>query len=205
VTDKQRLAKLRRAEAALKKTTQGYTPTGPNWRLAMKLINEVEADLATPPIPQLGPLVENGLSTMLHSPTHVTSGVTWPDGKPYMAFDAAFGAGGRKVLAVEALKVTRGSSAQGGDAFYATGRSGIRYWYGHLDVAPAVGKTFRKGQVVGRVKFGPGEPPGGPHAHLGLDVTSLGLPSLLYGKTGHGPDYTFGSPTIGAQLAKGLA
>jgi hypothetical protein len=207
MTDKQRAAKLDRAVRQLMQTLEGYktAPNGPRWKAAMALLDELATDLKRPPIPQLGPLVKDGLATNLVSPTHVTSGVDWPAGKPYPAFDAGFLAGGRPVLAVEALKVTRDSSAQGGDAFYATGASGIRYWYGHLDSAPAVGRTFRKGETVARVKFGPGQPPGGPHAHLGLDVTPLGLPPLKWGRDGNGPPYTFGAPTIGAQLAKGLA
>lgn len=208
MTDKQRAAHLAKAVAALKRTEAGYTkaPNGPRWRAAMAELELVIADLRRPPVPALGPLVAGGLSTLLMAPTHLTDGVKWPNAiESYPAFDDAFGDGGRAILAVEALKVTRPSSAQGGDAFYATGASGIRYWYGHLDSAPAVGATFRKGQVVGRVKHGPGQPPGGPHAHLGLDVTPLGLPMLRYGRNGNGPDYTFGSPTIGAQLAKALA
>ena len=214
MNDKQRAAKLTAGVRELKLTAKGYTeaPSGPHWRKGLAAIEAVRADLARPvvKVPQLGPLVAAGLSTLLMVPTHMTDGAEWPsDHEIYVAFDAAFGQGGRAVLAVEALKVTRGSSAQGGDAFYATGASGIRYWYGHLDVAPRVGAAFRKGQTVGHVKFGPGQPPGGPHAHLGMDVTPLGLPMLLYGgqrKASDRPrDYTFGSPTIGAQLAKGLA
>lgn len=52
MTDKQRLAKLERAEVLLKKTQQGYHPTGTFWQPAMRLINEVQADLkpSTPPV-----------------------------------------------------------------------------------------------------------------------------------------------------------
>lgn len=207
MTDKQRAAKLARARRELERTQDGYmqSPNGPRWRAAFAILDELAADLRRPPVPALGPLTAGGLALSLMAPTHKTDGATWPAGQPYIAVDSGFGAGGRPVLAVEALRVTRDSSAQGGDAFYATGASGIRYWYGHLDRAPAVGARFRKGQTVGRIKFGPGQPPGGPHAHIGLDVTPLGMPPLRYGATGRGPQYTFGSPTIGAQLAKGLA
>lgn len=51
MTDKQRLAKLQRAEALLRKTTRGYTPTGGYWEPAMKLLDEVQADLKSPPPP----------------------------------------------------------------------------------------------------------------------------------------------------------
>lgn len=207
MTDRQRAALLRSALADFRKTTEGYKtrPNGPNWRRGMGKAERLLDDLMFV-VPQLGPLVQGGLATSLHAPTHKTHGVDWPDGKPYIAFDSGFGKAGAPVLAVEALVVTRDSSAQGGDAFYATGASGIRYWYGHLEGrAPAVGTRFRKGQRVGTIDSGPGQSPGGPHAHLGLDVTPLGLPPLKWGRDGDGPDYTFGSPTIGAQLAKGLA
>ena len=48
MTDKQRLAKLEQAEKWLKRTKDGYHPTGPNWQPAMKLLDEVEADLRAP-------------------------------------------------------------------------------------------------------------------------------------------------------------
>lgn len=209
MNDRERARRLRAALKQLEQAKEPYVthPHGPRWEAGRGGILAVVKDLERPrvKVPQLGPVVAGGLSVMLLSPTHKTDGVSWPDGEIYPAIDTGMGAGGRPILAVEALKVTRGSSAQGGDAFYATGVSGIRYWYGHLDVAPAVGRTFRKGERVGRIKFGPGQPPGGPHTHLGLDVTPLKIATLKYGRTGRGPDYTFGSPTIGAQLTKALA
>lgn len=212
-TDAQLARRIDGAVKQLKQTRAGYLeqPNGPRWRAAIPVLEGVARELRAPvvKVPQLGPVVKDGLATLLMAPTHMTSGAEWPeDHEIYVAFDAGFGAGGRPVLAVEALKVTRSSSAQGGAAFYATGASGIRYWYGHLDSAPRVGSALRKGAVVGRIKFGPGQPPGGPHAHLGLDVTPLGIPRLLYGgqtkRTDKPVDYKFGSPTIGAQLSKML-
>ena len=217
MTNRQLAAKVDAALKQLKGTRAGYLeqPNGPRWRVAIPTLELVARELRAPAVkvPPLGPLVKDGLATLLMAPTHLTTGVDWtPKGDGigfYTAFDAGFGAGGRPVLAVEALKVTRRSSAEGGEAFYATGASGIWYWYGHLDRTHAPGVTFRKGELVGLIKHGAGQPPGGPHAHLGLDVTPLGIPRLLYGgqrkPTDRPQNYTFGSPTIGAQLAKSLA
>jgi murein DD-endopeptidase MepM/ murein hydrolase activator NlpD len=207
VTDKQRAALLRSLLADAHRTREGYvtSPGGPWWTKVDAKAKRLLADLELV-IPQLGPLVAGGLPTMLQAPTHISHGVDWPGGVKYPAFDTGFDKAGLAVLAVEALTVTRESGSQGGDAFYATGTSGIRYWYAHLEgTAPAKGTRFRKGQKVGTIDGGFGQSPGGPHSHLGIDVTPLGLPALKWGRDGDGPEYTFGSPTIGAQLAKGLA
>lgn len=200
MTDKQRAALVRSAVADLKRTAEGYKthPNGPNWRAALGKFDKLVADLTRPPVPNLGPVVENGLAVLLMAPTHMTSGVGYP------AFDTAFGQAGRWVIAPEALTVTRDSSARGGDAFYATGASTLAYWFGHIDTAPAVGTKFRKGQRIARVA-NISAAHGGPHAHLGVDARPLIDSHLLWGANGDGPPYTYGAPTIGAQLAKGLA
>ena len=199
MTNKQRIAKLHAAEKALKRTTRGYTPNGAHWKTALRLLNDVRADLARPPVPPLGPLVQDGLSVLLFAPTHETSGLLAVTGSHYPAFDSEFGQIGRWVIAPEALTVTRDSSSQGGDAFYATGASGLKFWFGHLSVAPAKGTKFRKGQRIGQIAS-----IARPHVHLGIDARPLIGRDLKWGRDGNGPPYTFGSPTIGAQLAKAL-
>lgn len=189
MTDRQRLAKLRQAEAELKKTTRGYTPNGVHWRTAMALIDEVQADLEPPPLPSLGPLWIPGKSVLDHDLTHATSGIPL-----YPAYDDAF-AQGTVILAVEPMTVFRQSSANPGKAFYAKGKSGLRYWYGHLDRTHAVGTRFAKGDAVGKVAAN--ALGGGPHVHLGINAELI----LGAGKQfRHHTNYTHGAPTVGAQL-----
>jgi len=195
---------LAQAHGLLKATTKGYDPFAPNWRAAMKLIDGVEAQLHQPPVPNLGPVVRGDKSVLLWAPTHNTDGVKRRTGSDYPAFDSAFGEVGAVVVAPERLKVTRQSSAQGADAFYATGVSGLRYWFGHIVSSPATGTWVDKGQrisVVARIAAADG----GPHLHLGIDARNVIGRELRWGRNGRGPDYTFGSPTIGKQLAAALA
>ena len=188
MTDKQRLAKLVEAERRLKLTTRGYSPNGVHWRTAMALIDEVEADLASH-VPNLGPIVQDGKSILLQDCTHITDGLGWP------AFDDGFQAG-RAVIAPEACVVDDNtSSAQGGDAFYITGSSGIRYWVGHITSVPALNKRFAKGARMTTISADHPR----PHVHLGVDARKL-LGHHLISHT----DYTHGAPTIGAQLARGI-
>jgi hypothetical protein len=190
--------KLAKAHGLLKETVRGYDPRGSKWRPAMALIDQVQDELAAPKVPVLGPSVAGDKSVMLFAPTHNTDGLVG-----YPAFDSGWQAG-RRVLAVERLKVTRQSSAAGADAFYATGVSGIDYWYGHIVQAPATGSWFDKGDQVGTIaRIAASQ--GGPHLHLGLNTVRLIGHTLAYGRTGHGPDYTMGSPTIGVQLTKALS
>jgi hypothetical protein len=143
-----------------------------------------------PVVPALGPVVKGGQSVLAHDCTHATDGVPL-----YPAFDDAF-AQGVSIIAPEALTVTRQSTSRPGQAFYATGKSGIRWWFGHLEASPAVGKVFAKGTIVGRTcvnTIG-----GGPHVHVGVNVEAL------WGKgkeLAHHKNYTHGAPTIGAQLS----
>ena len=67
MTDKQRAAKLEAAVRELKRTAAGYleAPNGPRWRNGLAGIEAVVKDLRRPPIPQLGPLVLDGLATLL--------------------------------------------------------------------------------------------------------------------------------------------
>lgn len=191
MTDRQRLTKLLAAEQALKRTRNGYTPTGVHWRTAMKLINEVQRDLTPSPVPNLGPVWRGGKSVLNHDLTHPTSGIPL-----YPAFDDAF-VQGRVIIAPEAITVTRDSSANPGDAFYATGQSKIRWWFGHLRAAPKVGTKFVKGEQVGTVA--PNSVGGGPHVHVGVNV------ELLLGagrELVHHTNYTHGAPTVGSQLER---
>lgn len=150
------------------------------------------------PVPELGPLWPGGASILSQQLTHATDGMPGDD-RDWPALDDGWIAG-RTVLAVENLTVTDDSGAAGGDAFFAKGASGIRYWYGHLQSAPAVGRTFRKGDAVGRIAY-----MSRAHVHLAVRTLEwLGI-SLRYGATGAGPDYTFGSPTIGTQLREALS
>ena len=199
MTDRQRLALAKQIRADYRHTAEGYLthPTGPQWRKVEAGMARLIADLDRKPVPALGPVLEDGLPILLLAPTHNTDGV--PN---HPAFDAGFGQAGRWVLAPEFLTVTQQSSAQGGDAVYAKGRSGINYWIGHISPAPATGRQFKKGERMSRVA----DQAGTDHVHWGLDVRALtGGVGLAYGRDGDGPDYTWGSPTIGAQLTKLMA
>jgi len=146
-------------------------------------------------MPDLGPLYNGGASVLYHQLTHNTDGIPY-----YPAYDDGW-IGGLLVLAVEDMIVSKASSASPGDAFYATGKSKLNYWYGHLISAPAVGRTFRKGDYVARIYYQGSK----SHVHLGIDARPLIHSTLLYGSTGHGPDYSYGSPPVGTQLKEALA
>lgn len=160
--------------------------------IAIQLMKDAaKPDAPKPPkLPPLGPVVSGGKSVLDHDCTHATGGI-----KLYPAFDDAFGAG-RSVIAPEPITITKSSSSRPGDACYAEGLSGIRYWFGHLVVAPPVGKKFGKGQKIGAVcqnNIG-----GGPHVHVGVNVERLwGVGRQLV----HHTNYTHGAPRIGTQLA----
>jgi len=164
----------------------------PTWEALLRFIpKEGKALLPQLPlIPDLGPVVKGGQSVLDHDCTHATGGIPL-----YPAFDDAF-AQGLTIIAPEPLTVTRQSSSRPGHAFYATGSSGIRYWFGHLDALPAVGMKFAKGTRIGRTCANPIG--GGPHVHVGVNVETL------WGKgreLAHHTNYTHGAPTIRAQLA----
>lgn len=199
MTDKQRDALLRSAMADLRKTEEGYkdNPNGPNWENAFRKLNQLQQDLGRPPVPALGPVLEGDARAMLaYAPTHNTDGVPG-----YPAFDAGFGQAGRWVLAPEKITIQRQSGAQGGDAVFARGQSGIDYWIGHITPAPANGTVFLKGAKISRIA----NQVATDHVHWGLDVRPLTGQSLKYGRDGNGPDYTYGSPAIGIQLKEMLS
>ena len=201
MTDKQRLALLREAVDHLESTKQGHVQwaadgrTGPHWKEAMRELKALEKSLIPVAVPQLGPVWVGGPSVLRHDLTHLTSGIPL-----YPAFDDAF-VQGRAIIAPENLEVIAPStSSNPGEAFYARGRSRIRYWFGHLDRSPSIGAKFAKGVMVGRVA--PNSIGGGPHVHVGVNV------ELLFGQGKqllHHTNYTHGAPTIGEQLRKLLA
>jgi hypothetical protein len=197
MTDKQIAALLVSCRADLKKTVEGYKthPNGTWWSRAMPKLDKAIKALAVPPVPALGPVLEDGLDILLLAPTHNTDGVPH-----HPAFDTGFGQAGRWVIAPEKISITAQSGAQGGDAVFAQGVSRIGYWIGHISPAPATGRVFLKGARISRIA----NQAATDHVHWGLDVRALIWKDLLYGANGNGPDYTWGSPTIGAQLAKGM-
>lgn len=159
---------------------------------AQKLIQE-EKNALQPRVPALGPMYSGGSSILQHDLTHATSGIPY-----YPAFDTAFNTG-TACIAPEGMVVTRASSSKPGDACYATGDSGIRYWFGHLKQAPAVGKRFKKGAVFGYVA--PNNVGGGPHLHVGVNVEGIWGPKK---QLVHKTNYSHGAPLIGYQLAAKL-
>ena len=141
--------------------------------------------------PDLGPVTPGGVTVLAHDLTHATGGL---DGYP--AFDDAFSAG-VLVIAPEPLKITAHGSTRrrdgqpNGRSVSATGDSGIRYWFGHIEQPEATGSRVAKGGRIAVVSGNHEE----PHLHLGIDARPL---------TGfefeHHTDYTHGAATVGAQL-----
>lgn len=197
MTDKQRAELVRAMWRDLRQTREGYVthPDGPHWNAAERKRDLLLKDLQGPKVPALGPVLEDGLAMLLHAPTHNTDGVPG-----YPAFDTGFGMAGRWVIAPEPLEIIRQSGAAGGDAVYARGASKIEYWIGHIGVAPATGRTFRKGERISRIA----DQRATDHVHWGVNTVPLTGKALLYGANGNGPDYSWGAPTIGAQLARML-
>lgn len=140
-----------------------------------------------PRVPVLGPVVLGQRPLLDLRLTHPTEGIPG-----YPAIDIGWSAG-LDVLAVEDMRVTEASSANIGDAFYAEGASEIEYWYGHLIIAPSVGRTFQRGQKVGDIIWHPN----GSHVHFGMDTRALIGHGLVYG-------YGSGVPTVGEQLRRAL-
>lgn len=140
-------------------------------------------------IPSLGPVYNGGPSVLMQDLTHETDGIPL-----YPAFDTAF-AQGTGIIAPERLTVFQSSSSRPGCAFYCLGVSKIRYWFGHLDRNQPVGRSFQRGDLIGRVA--PNNVGGGPHCHVGLNVELLwGIGKQLAHKT----SYQHGAPLIGDQF-----
>lgn len=143
-------------------------------------------------VPDLGPVFSGGKPVLKHDLTHATSGIPL-----YPAFDDAF-AQGKQIIAPEDIEITKASSSSPGDACYAKGKSKLKWWFGHLTSAPAVGTKIAKGKPIGKVcanSYG-----GGPHVHVAVNVEGLwGSGKQLK----HHTNYTHGAPLIGEQLASG--
>ena len=141
------------------------------------------------PWANLGPTFNGGKSVLQHDCTHATSGIP-----KYPAFDDAFSQG-TCIIAPEDIEVTQASSSNPGDACYAKGKSGLKYWFGHLSQAPSVGTKIKKGYTIGKVCSN--SVGGGPHVHVGINVEGLwGSGAQLK----HHTNYTHGAPLIGDQL-----
>lgn len=203
MTNERRKALLKEAKAHLANTTIGgkeyaRTGKGSEWEAAYSKINRVIADL-TPTLPALGPLYAGAKNTLDWDFTHMTSGLGWP------AFDVALSGDpgpSMAILAPEFMTVdTKDSSASPGEAFYATGRSGIRYWFAHLKNDWPLGTKLSKGVVVGHTL--PTSIGGGTHLHLAIDLRPVTGRHARYGRDGDGPNYTHGPYTLRTELLRG--
>lgn len=182
-----------KAVAELKWTKLGYTqlkppPTG-HWAKALKLLGQAR-DEAGPPTHGkilLGPVIAGHPSLLQQDLTHATDGLSG-----YPAYDDLAKAG-TAVIAPEDLTVTRWGSAQGGEAMYCRGASGLLYWFGHVDYRKPVDAKVKKGAKVASVSKHHAE----PHVHVGIDGRAV-----IGHEFEHHVNYTHGSPTVGVQLAK---
>jgi len=156
-------------------------------------INQVQTEYASmqgQKVPDLGPMEKGGASLLDFALSHTTSGISL-----YPATDTVW-TPGCTIIAPEKIEITKASSSSPGDACYAEGvNSGIRYWFGHMVSAPAVGKIIGKGATVGKVGQFSGYT---PHLHLGVNVEQLwGAGKQLK----HGTNYSVsGIPTIRKQF-----
>lgn len=158
--------------------------------VSIRLMEEADGGPPPPQVPALGAVVVLGRPVLFQDCTHATSGLPL-----YPAFDDAFGEG-RGLIAPEPMVVTRVGTSRPGEAFFADGASGIRWWFGHLVNAPPVGQRFAKGGRFGVTAAN--EIGGGPHVHVGINVERLwGAGRQLI----HHTNYTHGAPLIGRQLA----
>lgn len=196
MTNRQRVAAIRRARRHLH-DARGYRPNGVHYREVDKALNALESDFLREvrKWSNIGAVTKGGASLLDMSLTHDTSGIAL-----FPAIDLAWGAG-VSMYAPEPVTVdTKDTSASPGEALYLTGRSGMRYWFAHIDRDYPLGTKFDKGAFLGKtVDTNRG---GGPHGHVGVNGEAfLGKgKQFLYGRDGDGPDYTLGAPTIRNQL-----
>jgi hypothetical protein len=155
-------------------------------------INQVQTEYASDQgkkVPDLGPLEKGGASLLDFALSHATSGIAL-----FPATDTVW-TPGCTIIAPEKVEVYKASSSSPGDACYLEGVSGIRYWFGHMVSAPAVGKVIGKGATVGKVGQFSGYT---PHLHCGVNIENL------WGKgkeLKHGNNYSVsGIPTIRKQF-----
>lgn len=190
LTNKQRLNAVRRMRAHLKKA-EGFNPEGGHYKAILRDLALLEKDFLPAPkpkVPALGPIVAGGTSVLLQDCTHITDGLGWP------AFDDGFKVGRAVIAPEDCIVDDNTSSAQGGNAFYITGNSGIRYWIGHIAEVPALHRRFKKGETMTHISADHPR----PHVHLGLDARKLLHGHHLESHT----NYTHGATPIGVQLAK---
>jgi len=202
MTDRELQALLKSARADFKKTLEGYVthPNGPHWARGMPKLDRAIKSLDTVPVPKLGPVKPNGLDVLLHALTHNTDGFegVWP------AFDDTLVSVGTPVVAPEACTVIDHTGSDGGVGFKVRGTSKIVHLFLHCSSRPPLGASYAKGARLSTVaRIRPDQ--GGPHIHYALDTRPLVKVWLKYGRDGNGPDYTYGSPTIGAQLTRLLS
>lgn len=205
MTNKEAAALEKSMWADLRKTEHGYKEGdggGPNWQNAERkhklLMAHLSKQVVT--VPALGPVKPNGLAVLLHALTHNTDGFegVWP------AFDDTLVSVGTPVVAPEDCTVIDHTGSDGGVGFKVRGKSTIVHLFLHCATRPPMGSKIAKGarlSTVARIR----QDQGGPHIHYAIDTRPLVRVWLKYGRDGNGPDYTFGSPTIGAQLASLLA
>lgn len=186
MNDRKRAELLRRAVRELRAGHVNRT---------LELLEQLRRDLVPPPppgAPNLGPVIAGGRSILLEDLTHATGGLPG-----FPAFDAGFGRPGVAVIAPERLTVTkigrarRRDGSPNGRSVHATGASGLRYWFGHVEQPPAVGAELRKGARVALISANHEV----PHLHVGIDARAL-----IGHELEHHTDYTHGGPTLGAQL-----
>jgi hypothetical protein len=200
LTDKQILLRTKRARRDLH-AASGYDPNGGHYKAVDRYFNDVEAEMkvrVSPPLPNLGPLYAGAPNTLDFDFTHMTSGLGWP------AFDIALSGDpgpSTGILAPELLTVdTKDSHATPGEAFYATGLSGIRWWFAHLDRDWPLGTKLAKGVLIGKTvvtTIG-----GGTHSHVACNLIPVTGKHARYGANGDGPDYTHGPYTLRTELQR---
>lgn len=190
MTNKQRLNAVRRIETNLRKAA-GFNPEGGHYKAILRDLATLKKEFSPEPhpkVPLLGPIVKDGKSVLLQDCTHITDGLGWP------AFDDGFRVGLAVVAPESGVVDDNTSSAQGGEAFYFRGDSGIRYWVGHIAEVPAQGRRFKKGEVMTHISRDHPR----PHVHLGIDARKLLGGKHLESHT----NYTHGATPIGVQLTK---
>lgn len=202
MTPKQRVNAVRRARTHLLRTKIGgrefaESGQGSEWKLALKHLDDLERDLLkdiAPPWTKIGPVLFGDKSLLDYALTHATSGIPL-----FPAVDLAWGSNVAMYAPENCVVDTKDTSANPGEALYLTGESGIQYWWGHGDRDYPLGKRFRKGELVWKTAWQPNKK---AHGHIGVNVEALlgKGKQLKYGRTGEGPNYTHGSPTIREQL-----
>ncbi len=195
MTNKERVAAIRRARRHLQ-DADCYRPNGVHYREIDKILNALEAEFVLKPKwADIGAVTKGGASLLDMALTHNTTGIPL-----FPAVDLAWGAG-VSMYAPEPVTVdTKNTSSNPGEALYLTGRSGMRYWFAHIDRDYPLGTKFAKGAFLGKtVDTSKG---GGPHGHVGVNGEAfLGKgKQFKYGRDGDGPDYTLGAPTVRNQL-----